>query len=137
MVDITVFRMEIDDSTFNAPFGGRAQSDGAPPSADSSESGPGIKLIAGLGAVLVLTLLVLGVLLKRRFGSSENEDEETTDAHELDEYEADDDEQERGGIRATIGLSFLVAMTALQNHWNRSEQNETATHPTKPGATSQ
>lgn len=136
MVDITVFRMEIDDSTFNAPFGGRAQSDGAPPSTESPESGPSIKLIAGLGGVLVLTLLVVVVLLKRRFGSSENEDEETTD-HELDDYEADDDEQERGGIRATIGLSFLVAMTALLNHWNRSAQNETANHPTKTEASPQ
>lgn len=124
MVDITVFRMEIDDSTFNAPFSGRAQSEGASPSTESSsDSGPSVKLIAGLGAVLVLTLLVLVVLLKRRFGGEDesNEVEVTTDSYELEKEE----EEERGGIRAMIGLSFLVATTALMNHWNRSEQNKT------------
>ncbi len=127
MVDITVFRMEIDDSTFNAPFGGRARSDGAPTETESS--GPSMKLIAGLGGVLLLTLLALIVLLKRTFGGDGDEDEDDDEDAELvidTDAETDSSEgEDRGGIRAIIGLSFLVVLTVLMRRWKNTEPSPT------------
>lgn len=106
MPDITVFKMEIDDSTFNAPFGGRTRSDGAQTTDESS--GLNVKLVAGLGTVFLLTGIALAFLLKRRLGS--NDEEEDSDTHDQND---DTDEQEKGGIRAMIGLSFLIVSTAI------------------------
>lgn len=129
MVDITVFRMEIDDSTFNAPFGGRARSDGAPTETESS--GPSMKLIAGLGGVLLLSLFALIVLLKRKFGGDGDGDEDEDDDEDAElvidadaetaSSESEDDD--RGGIRAIIGLSFLVVLTVLMRRWKNTEQS--------------
>lgn len=121
MVDITVFKMKIDDSTFNAPFGGRARSDGAPSQKESADSGPSMKLIAGIGAALALSLLVFVLLLKRRFGGSDADDED--EREEVYEYEEETETRDRGGIRAMIGLSFLVATTMLMKRWNTTERN--------------
>lgn len=133
MVDITVFRMEIDDSTFNAPFGGRARSDGAPTETESS--GPSMKLIAGLGGVLLLSLFALIVLLKRKFGGDgdgdedEDEDEDDDEDAELvidadaETASSESEDDDRGGIRAIIGLSFLVVLTVLMRRWKNTEQS--------------
>ena len=120
MPDITVFKMEIDDSTFNAPFSGRTRSDGAQTTDESS--GLNVKLVAGLGAVFLLTGSALVFLLKRRLGSSDDDAHDEYDEH-VDEigntdsaetHEEDgEDEQEKGGIRAMIGLSFLIVSTAI------------------------
>jgi hypothetical protein len=119
MPDITVFKMEIDDSTFNAPFGGRTRSDGAQTTDESS--GLNVKLVAGLGAVFLLTGTALVFLLKRRFGgndededSEDSEDSENADTQREDSEDSEDeDEQENGGIRAVIGLSFLMISAAI------------------------
>lgn len=115
MPDITVFKLEIDDSTFNAPFGGRARSDGAPTTDESS--GPNVKLVAGLGVVFLLTGGALVFVLKRRFGSSDDDDDDDEDvAIDISETDGDEDveeSEEAGGIRAMIGLSFLVGTTAV------------------------
>jgi hypothetical protein len=112
MPDITVFKMEIDDSTFNAPFGGRTRSDGAQTTSESS--GLNVKLVAGLGTVFLLTGATLVFLLKRRLGSDGEEgDSEEGDSENADDQSDDADEQEKGGIRAIIGLSFLIVSTAI------------------------
>jgi hypothetical protein len=115
MPDITVFKMEIDDSTFNAPFGGRTRSDGAETTDESS--GLNVKLVAGLGAVFLLTGAALAFLLKRRFGSNEDDEDGEEDDDEVMNIGSDEtdeeDEQEKGGIRAIIGLSFLIVSTAV------------------------
>jgi hypothetical protein len=114
MPDITVFKMDIDDSTFNAPFGGRTRSDGAETTDESS--GLNVKLVAGLGAVFLLTGAALAFLLKRRFGSNEDDKdgEDDDEIISIDSDETDDeDEQEKGGIRAIIGLSFLIVSAAV------------------------
>lgn len=129
MVDITVFRMEIDDSTFNAPFGGRARSDGAPTETESS--GPSMKLIAGLGGVLLLSLFALIVLLKRKFGGDgdgdrdedDDEDAELVIDADAETASSESEDDDRGGIRAIIGLSFLVVLTVLMRRWKNTEQS--------------
>jgi hypothetical protein len=116
MPDITVFKMDIDDSTFNAPFGGRTRSDGAETTDESS--GLNVKLVAGLGTVFLLTGATLVLLLKRRFGNNEDDedggDDNDDEVIQIDSAGTDeDDEQEKGGIRAIIGLSFLIVSTAV------------------------
>jgi hypothetical protein len=114
MPDITVFKLEIDDSTFNAPFGGRARSNGAP----DESSGLNVKLVAGLSVVFLLTGGTLAFVLKRRFGNSDDEADDDDDedvAIDISETDEDDEEEseESGGIRAVIGLSFLVGTAAV------------------------
>jgi hypothetical protein len=120
MPDITVFKMDIDNPTFNAPFGGRSQSNG---SSSNGSSGLNVKLVAGLGGVFLLTGGALAFVLKRRFGSDaddETDDEsvgvdfsETDDDNENGHEDENGDDQESGGIRAIIGLSFLIATSAI------------------------
>lgn len=110
MPDITVFKLEMDDPTFNAPFGGRSRSDGAK---TNGSSGLSMKIVAGLGTVFLLTVVALAFFLKRRLGgNSEDSDSEEEDST-ADDQSGDKDEQEKGGIRASIGLTFLIVSTAI------------------------
>lgn len=115
MVDITLFKLKVEDSTFNAPFGGRALKDGA--ATEHAESGgPGLKLIGALGGVVVVGIAALAFLLKRRMGGSDEEDEgadDITDFEDTDEEAEDENNRNRGAIAAIIGLVFLIATAAI------------------------
>lgn len=121
MPDITVFKMEIDDPTFNAPFGGRTRSDGTQTTDESS--GRNVKLVAGLGTVFLLTGTALAFLLKRRLENdsdddnsdddNSDDDDSNNDENDADDQSGDENEQEDGGIKAIIGLSFLIVSTAV------------------------
>lgn len=129
MVDITVFKLDVDDQTFNAPFANRLRSDRSQ-TADANDSGRSIKRTVGLGALIILAVGMILFGLKRKIGrlrsdtSTESEQcEEREDPVELSvpsEYEEeslDTDETDTdggsNGLRSIIGLSFLIVSTAI------------------------
>lgn len=101
-MDVTVFKLEIDDLTFNAPFGGRTRSDA---SSDTEPSKSGVKRAIGLGTVLVAIVLGGVVVLKRRFRGDDSENEPSPTVTE------DEENGNRGAIRALIGLFFLILLS--------------------------
>lgn len=135
MVDITVFKLEVDDQTFNAPFANRLRSDGTQ-SRDANDSGRSLKRTVGLGALVFLTVGLILFGLKRKIGSmrsggtgesgpvAEREgpmeisvppetDEETLSTDGIDT------DGGTNGLGSLIGLSFLVISTAIKREiWN-------------------
>lgn len=110
-MDLTVFKLEIDNPTLNAPFSGDEHTVESP-SPDDSSGTPWKRRIAGVATLFVV---VLGgvVVLKRRLGESESDDDLIDEPEPLDTSKETTEESDRDGIRAVIGLGFLMALTAV------------------------
>lgn len=119
-MDITVFKLDIDEPTFNAPFSGDKRFVGRGP---SDSSGGGVKRIVGIGVLLVATVLGGAIALKRRFGDGESEpDDDLSHTTDTDDQEEDNEEDEtRGGIRALVGLCFLMVLSVVMKKKRDSE----------------
>lgn len=117
-MDLTVFKLEIDDITFNAPFSSRAGSDDDSP--DDESSGSSVKRTVGLGAALVATILGGVIALKRRLRGNETEsDDPSPTTATMDE----DETGNRRAIQALIGLFFLVLFTLLMKKKRESGED--------------
>lgn len=76
MADITLFELNLEGSTFNAPFAGEAEEE-ADEEAEYEEESSGRGKGAALGALAGLAFLVVVALVaKRRLGGSDDEFEE-------------------------------------------------------------
>lgn len=119
-MDLTVFKLEIDDITFNAPFSSRAGADDDSP--DDESSGSSVKRTVGLGAALVATILGGVIALKRRLRGNETEsDDPSPTTATMDEGE--DETGNRRAIQALIGLFFLVLLTLVMKKKRKSGED--------------
>lgn len=119
-MDVTVFKLEIDEPTFNAPFSERTRSDDA--SSTDESSGSSVKRIVGLGTVLVAALLGGVFALKRRLGGDETESE--SDPSPPPATEEEEENGNRGAIGALIGLVFVILVTILMKKKRASKEDE-------------
>lgn len=118
-MDVTVFKLEIDEPTFNAPFSECTRSDDA--SSTDESSGLSVKRIVGLGTVLVAALLGGVLALKRRLGGDETESESDPSPPPATEEEENGN---RGAIRALVGLVFVILVSILMKKKRASKEDE-------------
>lgn len=119
-MDLTVFKLEIDDITFNAPFSSRVGSDDDSP--DDDASGSSVKRTVGLGAALVATILGGVIALKRRLRGNEAESDDPSST--IATMDQDEDETgSRRAIQALIGLFFLILFTLVMKKKQESEED--------------
>lgn len=118
-MDLTVFKLEIDDITLNAPFSSRAGSDDDSP--DDESSGSSVKRTVGLVAALVATILGGVIALKRRLRGNETESDDPSPTTTMDEGE--DETGSRRAIQALIGLFFLVLLTLVMKKKQKSGED--------------
>ena len=139
MADITLFKADLSDSTFVAPFGRHVVADRVDVEGEEEESGGrGKLLVAGaLGVAVVVGGVAFAVV--RRFRGSDDAPEESEwgdeDWDESGEFEfgesseefersdgidveavdteADEESSRSGAVAAVVGLLFLLVVTAL------------------------
>ncbi|UPM43694.1 hypothetical protein [Halocatena salina] len=117
-MDITVFKLKIDDPTFNAPFSGDKRS--VEGESDDS-SGSGVKRIVGLGTLLLATIIGGVIALKRRIGGDEPEQ----DVDRSPSPDAKEDES-RKALPALVGLFFLIVLSiAMKKRRDSKEPDQT------------
>lgn len=121
-MDVTVFKLEIDEPTFNAPFSDRTRSDDT--SSTDESSGSSVKRIVGLGTVLVAALLGSVLALKRRLSGDETESESDPSPPPATEEENGN----QGAIRALIGLAFVIVVSILMKKKRASKEEKPVSH---------
>ncbi len=106
-MDLTIFEVDIDEPTLNAPFSGDKVV--REPTDAPVEQSRGLRSVL-VGLVGVATVGV-GVFLWRRQDGTAPPTEPTASADVESETAAD-----RGGLRSLIGLAFLCSLTAIVGH---------------------
>ncbi|MFC7154236.1 hypothetical protein ACFQPA_02045 [Halomarina halobia] len=128
MPDITVFKVDLSGSRFNAPFS--RQYEGGEREESEGESGGGRgKLLAVVGLVVALLTAVGGFLAVRRFrGRGGEEDEEAGGEpaeFDPDTFETEEDRSNRKrAVAAVVGLAFLVGTAAVVKLRGGDEEGE-------------
>ncbi|RRJ27685.1 hypothetical protein [Halocatena pleomorpha] len=113
-MDITVFKLEIDEPTVNAPFSGDKM---AAEDEQSDSSGKSIKRVVGLGTLLLAAIFGGAIALKRRLGGDESESDD--DRSPPPDVEEDDS---RHVVPALVGLIFLIVLSVVMK--KRRDSNE-------------
>ncbi|WP_254545225.1 hypothetical protein [Halomarina pelagica] len=133
MPDITVFKVDLSGSRFNAPFS--RQYEGGEREEREGESGGGRgKLLAVVGLVVALLTAVGGLLAVRKLRGRGGEDDEGEADDEAggepaefdpDTFETEADRSNRKrAVAAVVGLAFLIGTAAVVKLRGGDEEGE-------------